>query len=81
MRVVLCLPIYALLTDITDAAESVSMVTVSAAAVEASVCIDTVGVRTTSAVAYCTFVDIYTIIHHRQTTDKPINQPIIEFHL
>jgi len=55
------------------------MVTVYAAAVEASVCIDTVGVMATSAVVCCTFVDIYTI-HHRQAINKPTNQPIIEFH-
>jgi len=35
------------------------MVTVSAAAVEASVCIDAVGVKATSAVVRCTFVHVY----------------------
>jgi len=37
------------------------MVTVSAAAVEASVCIDAVGERATSGVVCCTFVDICAI--------------------
>ena len=36
------------------------MVTSPAAAAEASICIDAVGVRTTSAAIGCTFVDIYT---------------------
>jgi len=37
------------------------MVTVSAAAVEAPVCVDAVGERATSGVVCCTFVDIYAI--------------------
>jgi len=37
------------------------MVTVSAAAVEASVCIDAVGEKATSGVVCCTFVDICAI--------------------
>jgi len=37
------------------------MVAVSAAAVEAPVCIDAVGERATSAIVCCTLVDIYAI--------------------
>ena len=51
--------------SITAADVSISMVTVSAAAAKASVGIDTVGVRTTSAVVRGTFVSICTV-HSRQ---------------
>jgi len=42
------------------------MVTVSAAAAEATVCIVAVGVGTASAVVYHTFVDIYTVQYHHE---------------
>jgi len=41
------------------------MVTVSAAADVAPVCVDAVGVRTTPTVVCCAFVDIYTVHHHQ----------------
>jgi len=44
----------------TEARESVSGVTVSAAAAETSVCIEAVGVRTTFTVVRCTLVHICT---------------------
>ena len=50
----------------TDADESVSIETASAAAVEAPVCIDAVGVKTASAVVRCTLVDFYTIRRHQE---------------
>jgi len=50
----------------TDAKESVSIVTVSAVAVEAPFCIDAVSERATSAVVCCTFVDIYAIQYRQE---------------
>ena len=50
----------------TDAGEPVSMVTVSATAVEASHCIDTVCVIAASTVVYQTFVDIYTVKNRQE---------------
>ena len=44
--------------NFTATEKSVSMITVSAAATEASICIDAVSVRTTSTVVMCTFVNI-----------------------
>ena len=46
--------------DLTEAGKSISMVTVSAVAAEASRCVDAVGVRTTSTVISWTFVDFLT---------------------
>jgi len=54
----------------TEAKESVSMVTVSAAAVEAPVCIDTVGVRAASAVVRFAFVNIYAIHYHQERRQR-----------
>jgi len=48
----------------TEADVSVSVEIVFAAAVEASVCVDAVGVQATSAVVRCTFVDICTVHNH-----------------
>jgi len=48
----------------TEADVSVSVEIVFAAAVEASVCVDAVGVQATPAVVRCTFVDICTVHNH-----------------